>query len=1100
MQLKFLLQSLWHYRNARLGVLAGTIVGATVLLGALLAGDSVNSALKRLASLRVGQAEYVFTAGDRFVSEALSDEIEANLELEAAPVLMLRGSAGRTGVDGIAPQIQAIGVDARFWEFAPASDVDVPLDKRSSVAVNQRLAERLQLSEGDAFILRIEKPGLLSRDAPLSGSKDNMIGIRVTVTKIVSDDEFGRFGLQASQLSPFTLFASLSWLQEQIDYAGRVNLVLLRPRERGNGPIDSDAILSEIAPLMSLADYGLSVIDVPLAESSEIRSERVFLDEAMVAAIESRIPESSPHVTYLANTLATRDRDTPYSMVTAVGASAASILEGSLESGEAAISQWLADDLEAEVGDPLDIGYYVVDSDSHLIEETRSFRIGSIFPLEGLAADALWMPDFPGVAGAEDSSDWDAGMPLDLDRIRDKDEDYWDDYNGAPKAFIALSDGVDQWANRWGAFTALRIHHSIHSKSEVERLARSALDPRMIGAQTISFRESALNSASSPVDIGGLFISMSFFLIVAALSLIGMLFSFSMQQVNRENALLSSLGISERRIYRWRLLDALVVVSLGSLLALPLAYGYTFGILRFLETIWSGDSVGTLFGLSVSIPTIAGGVIANVVLALGTIWFVLRKQSKTQASFRLQQGSVEDVDVSEKRGLWSIRIGSAGLAGGICALGLALMGKLPVQVGYFLVGFLWLIGGLGICSFRFRQIRSIVGSVLSPKTVGCLNNGRRPLRSLTVVGTLACGVFLVVSVAAFRKEKDTSADDPKNGFGGYTYWAETSIPLSDPDDYAGESNLFDIENSGAILPIRSGLGDDASCFNLNQTANPRLLALSSEKLAERDAFTFHSIKDGLSKNEGWRLLSSADDPDVVPAFVDSATLQWALKRSLGDRLSYIDGNGRPFEIELVGAISDTLFQGSLLIDEEAFLEKFPQHEGYEIFLLDDWSDRIEEKRARIESLLGPWGGQVEVASERLQSFHEVENTYIAIFHVLGGLGVILGSAGLGVVVARNLSERRHEFALLDAMGISAGVRKKIVVSELKSLIGWGMGIGLVAAIVSIIPSLKHLGVAAPFLNLAVLLIAIVANAVFWSYIAYRRNVSAITDLQRDFDS
>ena len=51
------------------------------------------------------------------------------------------------------------------------------------------------------------------------------------------------------------------------------------------------------------------------------------------------------------------------------------------------------------------------------------------------------MPDFPGVADAEDSADWDAGMPLDLDQIRDKDEEYWDDYKGAPKAFIALEAG-----------------------------------------------------------------------------------------------------------------------------------------------------------------------------------------------------------------------------------------------------------------------------------------------------------------------------------------------------------------------------------------------------------------------------------------------------------------------------------------------------------------------------------------------------------------------------------------------------------------------------------------------------------------------------------
>jgi hypothetical protein len=63
-----------------------------------------------------------------------------------------------------------------------------------------------------------------------------------------------------------------------------------------------------------------------------------------------------------------------------------------------------------------------------------------------------------------------------------------------------------------------------------------------------------------------------------------------------------------------------------------------------------------------------------------------------------------------------------------------------------------------------------------------------------------------------------------------------------------------------------------------------------------------------------------------------------------------------------------------------------------------------------------------------------------------------------------------------------------------------MGIGLIAAVVSIIPSMKHLGVAAPIMNLAILAVAILANAAFWSYLGYRRNVPTLADLQRDFDS
>ncbi len=1099
MQFAFLVRSLWHHRKSHLGVLAGTVVGATVLLGALFAGDSVSGTLKRLASLRVGQAEYVLTVGDRFVSETLADSIEESLNLDAAPILMLRGSASRSEINRQAPQIQALGVDERFWEFAPTSTDAPSLEKRGTVAVNRRLADRLQLEAGDAFILRIEKPGLLSRDAPLSGSKDNMIGIRVTVAAVMSDDQFGRFGLEANQIAPFSLFAPISWIQEQIEQPDRVNLLLMK-RDSGEVETLSASQVSEaIAPLMGLEDYGLSLVDIPLAGATELRSERVFLDEAVVAAAQDRIADVEPVITYLANGLKVGDRETPYSMVTAVDPGAAPFLGAPLGANETVITQWLADDLGAEPGDRIDIRYYVVDTGSRLVEESRSYTIRSVAPLSGLVADSLWMPDFPGVADAEDSADWDAGMPLDLDRIRDKDEDYWDDYKGAPKAFISLEAGVEQWASRWGAFTALRVPYSAKSATELEAELNDLLDPRMIGMQTVAFREGALDSANSPVDIGGLFIGMSFFLIVAALSLVGMLFSFSMQQVNRENALLSALGIGERRIYRWRLAGAALLVTVGTLAALPLAIGYTTGILRFLETIWSEDSVGSIFSFSVSAPTVAIGMGANILLALGAIWFVLRKQSKTQASFRLQQGSEEGEDAPASKGRWALRIGSAGLAGALSLLGLSLLGKLPMQIGYFLVGFCGLVGGLGICSFRLSFARAIAGGAINPMVMGRLNNGRRPLRSLTVVGTLACGVFLVVSVAAFRKEKDTSGNDPKNGYGGYTYWAETSIPLSDPDDYSGDDNLFELDGE-SVLPIRTGQGDDASCFNLNQTANPRLLGLSSERLSQRGAFTFHSVKKGLDGSDGWALLRDSSDPDVVPAIIDSATLQWALKRKLGDRLSYVDDSGRVFEVELVGAIRDTMFQGSLLIDEARFLERFPQNEGYRLFLADAWDEPIDAKRARIESSLGPWGGQVEIASDRLQAFHEVENTYIAIFHVLGGLGVILGSAGLGVVVARNLSERRHEFALLDAMGIPSDTRRRIVFSELRSLVGWGMGIGLIAAVVSIVPSMTHLGVAAPVFNLAILVVAIVLNAAFWSYLGYRRNTPAIADLQRDFDS
>lgn len=1098
MQLRFLISSLWHYRRSNLGVLAGSLVGATVLLGALFAGDSVSGALKRLASLRVGQTETLVTAGDRFVSTGLANRLEESLGAEAAPVLMLRGSAARSELRLQAAHTQILGIDERFWEFAPDGGEAVPSLPRGSVAVNRRLAERLQLNEGDSFVFRVEKPGLLSRDAPLSGSKDNVIGIRAKVATIVSDDQFGRFSLQANQIAPFSVFASIDWIQEQIEYEERANLVLLKGG--ADSGLDTTKVMTSLGTSMELEDYGLSLVEVPAGRATEIRSERVFMDDPIVRLIQSEYSTATPTVTYLANTLRAGDAETPYSMATGAAGISMPFLDQGLERGEAAINQWLADDLGARVGDSLEIDYYVVGEENELLEETSSFTVKAILPMQGLAADSLWMPDFPGVSDADDSADWEPGMPLDLDRIRDKDEDYWDDYRGVPKAFISLEQGSEIWENRWGRYTAVRVPLATANRDALNEGLVELLDPALVSLRALSFKDSALKSANSPVDIGGLFIGMSFFLIIASLSLVAMLFSFSMQQVNRENALLASLGISEKRIYRWRLVGSAILVTVGSLAAIPLASGYTWGILRFLETIWSQDSVDTLFGFRMSAGTAIGGVVGNIILALVTIWFALRKQSKTQASFRLQQGSQEVEEPEATRGKWARIAGAGGLAGGIALLALSFMGKLPLQIGYFLVGFCWLVGGLGICSFRLSHARATIGRSLDAVSMGRLNNGRRPMRSLTVVGTLACGVFLVVSVAAFRKERDTSGADRSNGYGGYTYWTETSIPLSDPNDLGGENNVFGIGGEGAILPMRIGQGDDASCFNLNYTENPRLLAMDAEKLASRGAFTFHSIREGLDASQGWRLLSKPSDDGAIRAFVDSATLQWALKKKLGNRLEYLDGRGNLFEVELVGALSDTVFQGSLLIDEAAFLEKFPQHEGYRLFLLEDWRGDPRERRADIEFGISQWGGQVELSEDRLQSFHEVENTYIAIFHVLGGLGVVLGSAGLGVVVARNLSERRHEFAVMEAIGIGAETRRRIVFGELRSLIGWGMGVGLIAAIVSIVPSMKHLGVAAPVLNLAILTVAIVANTAFWAYLGYRRNTPAIADLQRDFDS
>ena len=66
---------------------------------------------------------------------------------------------------------------------------------------------------------------------------------------------------------------------------------------------------------------------------------------------------------------------------------------------------------------------------------------GDVEQAVGMAADPSLMPAFPGLADTENCRDWEPGIPIEVDRIRDIDEEYWDEHRGTPKAFVELGTG-----------------------------------------------------------------------------------------------------------------------------------------------------------------------------------------------------------------------------------------------------------------------------------------------------------------------------------------------------------------------------------------------------------------------------------------------------------------------------------------------------------------------------------------------------------------------------------------------------------------------------------------------------------------------------------
>jgi hypothetical protein len=237
------------------------------------------------------------------------------------------------------------------------------------------------------------------------------------------------------------------------------------------------------------------------------------------------------------------------------------------------------------------------------------------------------------------------------------------------------------------------------------------------------------------------------------------------------------------------------------------------------------------------------------------------------------------------------------------------------------------------------------------------------------------------------------------GTGGFALIAESTLPVVRDLNTSSGREFYGLNEKALMgvkfVPLRVRDGDEASCLNLNRAQQPRLLGVNPAALSERKAFTFTRVLKDLPDHEPWNLLRQPSE-DVIPAIGDAASIQWALGRKLGDTLDYTDERGRAFKIRLVGAVANSILQGNLLIDEVEFARRFPGESGHRMFLIDVPSNMpLANLSAALSRGLQDVGMEVTPATQRLAAFNAVQNTYLNTFQILGGLGLLLGSAGLG---------------------------------------------------------------------------------------------------------
>ena len=1139
--------NLTHYWRTNLAVILGVATAVAILAGALLVGDSVRASLRGLALARLGKTDFAITASG-FFRERLANDLQSHDQFAAnfdgaCPIIALeavvtRDEGNQSGAR--AGGVHVYGVDERFWKFHGAN---VRTPEGNDVLISQALARELGAKQGDTLVLRIEKPSAIPAES-LHGRKDDLgRTVRLTMREALPAGSLGEFSLRPQQGAVRAVFVELKKLQKNLEQDGKANVILLAAK---NADGQSGRLAAILKDKFSLADLGLKLRALEQQQTISLESDGAVISDALADAVfqapNTLNLEKTPVLTYLANTIRLGAREIPYSLITAIDRRSIPGLAGAQDPAFIALNNWAAEDLGAKVNDEVEFDYYLWEQEGRLVTKTARLRVAAILPIQGVAADRDFAPDYPGITDTNSLADWDPPFPIDLNRVRPKDEDYWRQYRTTPKAFIPIGAGQELWGSRYGKLTSMRLTPEDPSdlsgtRDAFERQLRAALDPIQMGLTIQPVKEQGLQASRGATDFGEYFTYFSFFLVVSALLLATLFFKLGVEQRLREIGLLRAIGFSIKQIRSLFLREGLALAVIGSVAGLIGAIAYGALIMFGLRTWWVGAVGTTLLKLHITPRSLLIGASSGIVTALVCIWWTLR--SLRSASPRsLLTGSIENMrSVADSvwstafrrkfhlRSVWSTAFrrkfhlrelppeggtpntegGTTNTAGAAFRLailfgvfGIALLvaaaSKLIGQVGgFFGAGTLLLIAILFFWSawLRSDKKRTIRGQGAWPMArMGFRNATTRPGRSVLCIALIASAAFIIVSVDAFRRDGKAAALDRKSGNGGYPLMAESLLPvIHDLNSKQGreELNLNDDKlTSAKITRFRLRPGDDASCLNLYQPRNPRILG-APDIFIDESRFAFQSDLAGADteKANPWLLLNSNLGDGVVPVAADANSLAYVLHLKLGEEITINASNGAPVRLRVVAALADSIFQGELLMSETNFKKLFPDQEGYRFFLIDGAPERSSEVAATLEDKLSDFGFDAIGTEEKLAGFHQVENTYLSTFQTLGGLGLLLGTLGLATVLLRNVLERRRELALMRAVGYQPSHLSLMVIAENALLLGCGLLTGALCALLAIIPALIARGGRLSAVSLGLLLLAVLLTGLAASLVAVR---------------
>jgi len=968
-----------------------------------------------------------------------------------------------------------------FGSFSKGDYNHAPNLQADQCVINSVLAKNLGILSGATLKLTVKDPNPLDAFFLTSGGEG--YNIELTVVEVYVNEGLGSINLQSRNTNVNNLFMRMDTMQELLDQQGKVNTIIIsNTGDKYSGTEKDDEVenalwkkIDEIFGYSQVGYTALGLSDQVVLTHKDVLFERDWTDEY----VQLEDLATSGLLTYFVNSMTFEDRSVSYSTVTGVDFetdrqfgefySSGEVLDlDGLDWNEMIITNWTSDYLDVGVGDTLAINYTVLDDNYGAVNYTLDFTIAAVVDITGKAADQWLMPDFPGIKGIDSCGNWEPPFEIDLDSVQDVDQGYWNNFQGTPKAYIGLDQAQALWSNFQGNLTHLKI--KTDDAETVKLGLNQSLGGEDYGISVSTAKADQLATRAGMWILTGMFLFFGLMIVGAGVLLIVNIFLGMGLDRKKEIGILKSQGASNYSVAVVFLTEgtiySIVSAGLGALLGL----GIGWGLITALNSVWSRSvesnevpfyfqwqtplnafAMGLLICLGsvmISVVLVSRMKVVDAIMERGTTKKQGRRRLSIVGNITLLVGLVaciysifriSDFDsvrvffligpalIILGQGIFryargqgkkiTMNISAVVLLVYVITFGIVLNGgdSTTLMTLFGLEGILIIISLFVLLVNNFDLIRNKLASMGTLGRVSVSGAGSKRGRTFLSVLSVAFVVFIIVAISVVGSYQQKSLDQNiDKQTGGWDIRAVSTIPYSDDMSEGG----FDFLEDTDVLQIKSRGDLGGTCSNMNVLYPPQILGVPPE-FRHNTKVTFGSTLDDRTDDTTWALLGKDQAfDDSIPIVVDMNTLVWIYGKALGDTFVVEGDLGGEYELKVIGIMDSSIYAGMFIMSQKNIELIYPLTAKYTFFLFQTSGD-IAQRARDIERELADFGMDAAVAADLAEENVQFEASYMTIFQGYLVLGVLIGSAGIAVLVYRSATDRRWEIGVLKSLGLSS---------------------------------------------------------------------------------